>query len=179
MLNGEKLLICKKITSKFSVSIVYGLEYCIEWQCCRKLHHVLLKCPVSSIRSWSPKYLDGARTCALKVIPVIYMICLQEVCGGWSFYHHSLQMTVRDALNSAIDEEMSADPKVFVMGEEVFWSLDMWIQFMRWKICFMLFSFFSFLGSLILAYLFSTGIQVGEYQGAYKVSHNLIITWML
>lgn len=28
-------------------------------------------------------------------------------------------MTVRDALNSALDEEMSADPKVFVMGEEV------------------------------------------------------------
>lgn len=30
-----------------------------------------------------------------------------------------LQMTVRDALNSAIDEEMAADPKVFVIGEEV------------------------------------------------------------
>lgn len=30
-----------------------------------------------------------------------------------------LQMTVRDALNSALDEEMSADPKVFLMGEEV------------------------------------------------------------
>lgn len=29
------------------------------------------------------------------------------------------QMTVRDALNSALDEEMSADPKVFLMGEEV------------------------------------------------------------
>ena len=28
-------------------------------------------------------------------------------------------MTVRDALNSALDEEMSADPKVFIMGEEV------------------------------------------------------------
>ena len=28
-------------------------------------------------------------------------------------------MTVRDALNSALDEEMAADPKVFVMGEEV------------------------------------------------------------
>ncbi|KAL2226310.1 UNVERIFIED_CONTAM: Pyruvate dehydrogenase E1 component subunit beta-1, mitochondrial, partial [Sesamum indicum] len=28
-------------------------------------------------------------------------------------------MTVRDALNSALDEEMSADPKVFLMGEEV------------------------------------------------------------
>lgn len=26
---------------------------------------------------------------------------------------------MRDALNSAIDEEMSADPKVFLMGEEV------------------------------------------------------------
>ncbi|KAH9611773.1 hypothetical protein KSS87_010755 [Heliosperma pusillum] len=29
------------------------------------------------------------------------------------------QMTVRDALNSALDEEMAADPKVFLMGEEV------------------------------------------------------------
>ncbi|XP_028063345.1 pyruvate dehydrogenase E1 component subunit beta-1, mitochondrial isoform X4 [Camellia sinensis] len=28
-------------------------------------------------------------------------------------------MTVRDALNSALDEEMSADPRVFLMGEEV------------------------------------------------------------
>lgn len=28
-------------------------------------------------------------------------------------------MTVRDALNSALDEEMSADSKVFLMGEEV------------------------------------------------------------
>lgn len=28
-------------------------------------------------------------------------------------------MMVRDALNSALDEEMSADPKVFLMGEEV------------------------------------------------------------
>lgn len=28
-------------------------------------------------------------------------------------------MSVRDALNSALDEEMSADPKVFLMGEEV------------------------------------------------------------
>jgi len=30
-----------------------------------------------------------------------------------------VQMTVRDALNSALDEEMSADPSVFLMGEEV------------------------------------------------------------
>ena len=28
-------------------------------------------------------------------------------------------MNVRDALNPSIDEEMSADPKVFLMGEEV------------------------------------------------------------
>ena len=28
-------------------------------------------------------------------------------------------MTVRDALNSALDEEMAADPNVFIMGEEV------------------------------------------------------------
>lgn len=37
---------------------------------------------------------------------------------------YCLQMTVRDALNSALDEEMSADPKVFIMGEEVFEKLD-------------------------------------------------------
>jgi len=30
-----------------------------------------------------------------------------------------LQLTVRDAINSAIDEEMARDDKVFVMGEEV------------------------------------------------------------
>lgn len=29
------------------------------------------------------------------------------------------QMTVREALNSAIDEEMERDEKVFMMGEEV------------------------------------------------------------
>ncbi|KAI6705373.1 hypothetical protein NL676_008335 [Syzygium grande] len=31
----------------------------------------------------------------------------------------SAQMTVREALNTALDEEMSADPRVFLMGEEV------------------------------------------------------------
>lgn len=31
----------------------------------------------------------------------------------------ALQMTVRDALNSALDEEMAYDNKVFVIGEEV------------------------------------------------------------
>nr|CAD1839034.1 unnamed protein product [Ananas comosus var. bracteatus] len=43
------------------------------------------------------------------------------------------EMTVREALNSALDEEMSADPKVFLMGEEV-----------------------------------------GEYQGAYKITKDLL-----
>lgn len=43
------------------------------------------------------------------------------------------QMMVREALNSALDEEMSADPKVFLMGEEV-----------------------------------------GEYQGAYKITKGLL-----
>ncbi|KAK4402598.1 Pyruvate dehydrogenase E1 component subunit beta-1, mitochondrial [Sesamum angolense] len=43
------------------------------------------------------------------------------------------QMTVREALNSALDEEMSADHRVFLMGEEV-----------------------------------------GEYQGAYKVTKGLL-----
>jgi hypothetical protein len=30
-----------------------------------------------------------------------------------------LQLTVRDALNSALDEEMTRDPLVYIMGEEV------------------------------------------------------------
>jgi pyruvate/2-oxoglutarate/acetoin dehydrogenase E1 component len=30
-----------------------------------------------------------------------------------------LQMTVRDAINSALDEELARDSKVFVLGEEV------------------------------------------------------------
>lgn len=47
---------------------------------------------------------------------------------------HFLQMTVRDALNSALDEEMSADPKVFLMGEEVSWKFE--LLHVKKKICF-------------------------------------------
>lgn len=50
-----------------------------------------------------------------------------------SCYSSARQMTVREALNSALDEEMSTDHNVFLMGEEV-----------------------------------------GEYQGAYKVSKGLL-----
>ncbi|XP_031477106.1 pyruvate dehydrogenase E1 component subunit beta-1, mitochondrial [Nymphaea colorata] len=50
-----------------------------------------------------------------------------------SFSGAAKTMTIRDALNSALDEEMAADSKVFLMGEEV-----------------------------------------GEYQGAYKVSKGLL-----
>lgn len=32
-----------------------------------------------------------------------------------------MQMMVREALNSALDEEMAADSRVFLMGEEVWW----------------------------------------------------------
>lgn len=58
-----------------------------------------------------------------------------SVCALRSYSSSSAgkQMTVRDALNSALDEEMAADPRVFLMGEEV-----------------------------------------GEYQGAYKISKGLL-----
>ncbi|XAR50370.1 Pyruvate dehydrogenase (acetyl-transferring) [Bertholletia excelsa] len=55
------------------------------------------------------------------------------ILASRSYSSSSKTMTVREALNSAIDEEMSADPKVFVMGEEV-----------------------------------------GEYQGAYKITKGLL-----
>lgn len=50
-----------------------------------------------------------------------------------SYSSEAKKMTVREALNSALDEEMSADPNIFLMGEEV-----------------------------------------GEYQGAYKISKGLL-----
>lgn len=53
--------------------------------------------------------------------------------AGKNYSTAAKELTVRDALNSALDEEMAADPKVFIMGEEV-----------------------------------------GEYQGAYKVSRGLL-----
>ncbi|XP_060204172.1 pyruvate dehydrogenase E1 component subunit beta-1, mitochondrial-like [Lycium barbarum] len=56
-----------------------------------------------------------------------------RVFASRTFSSSAKEMTVRDALNSALDEEMSADPKVFVMGEEV-----------------------------------------GEYQGAYKITKGLL-----
>ncbi|CAD6240242.1 unnamed protein product [Miscanthus lutarioriparius] len=53
--------------------------------------------------------------------------------GGVNSVLTRCQITVREALNTALDEEMSADPSVFLMGEEV-----------------------------------------GEYQGAYKISKCLL-----
>lgn len=46
-----------------------------------------------------------------------------HTCGvlhvGDSHQFSLIQMTVRDALNSALDEEMARDDKVFILGEEV------------------------------------------------------------
>lgn len=45
---------------------------------------------------------------------------LDNTAPGFTYFETEiLQMTIREALNSALDEEMSADPKVFLMGEEV------------------------------------------------------------
>ncbi|KAK9060154.1 hypothetical protein SSX86_020858 [Deinandra increscens subsp. villosa] len=63
-----------------------------------------------------------------------HMLRLRPVTSALRNYSSATkEMTVRDALNSALDEEMAADPNVFVMGEEV-----------------------------------------GEYQGAYKITKGLL-----
>ncbi|KAI3698566.1 hypothetical protein L2E82_42210 [Cichorium intybus] len=63
-----------------------------------------------------------------------YMQKLSPVASAMrDFSSATKKMTVRDALNSALDEEMAADSNVFVMGEEV-----------------------------------------GEYQGAYKITKGLL-----
>lgn len=48
-------------------------------------------------------------------------IALKESKLTYKFWetHNHAQINVREALNSALDEEMSADPTVFLMGEEV------------------------------------------------------------
>lgn len=69
--------------------------------------------------------LGSASSSALRIRPVAS--ALRNYSGA------TKEMTVRDALNSALDEEMSADPKVLLMGEEV-----------------------------------------GQYQGAYKISKGLL-----
>ncbi|KAJ9554569.1 hypothetical protein OSB04_018614 [Centaurea solstitialis] len=62
-----------------------------------------------------------------------YMLRLRPAASARHYSSATKEMTVRDALNSALDEEMAADPNVFVMGEEV-----------------------------------------GEYQGAYKITKGLL-----
>ena len=47
----------------------------------------------------------------------VWVLCYVHTCSN--DVSLSYQLTVRDALNSAIDEEMERDEKVFVMGEEV------------------------------------------------------------
>lgn len=78
-----------------------------------------------------------------------------------------MQMTVREALNSALDEEMSADHRVFLMGEEV----------MKLKVADLNSLFCSFRWSFTLscADFRYTYVQVGEYQGAYKVINGFTV----
>ncbi len=60
----------------------------------------------------------GSEVMAIKTFSVVLekseiMKCYQYIFMKW------FQMTVRDALNSAMDEEMQRDDKVLLMGEEV------------------------------------------------------------
>lgn len=58
---------------------------------------------------------------ALKSKPVLFSWLSRLSCRSFSVSSSlaAKPMTVRDALNSAIDEEMSRDEKVFILGEEV------------------------------------------------------------
>lgn len=57
-----------------------------------------------------------------RVVAAACSACLHKAlrCYGRTAHAaHWPQMTVRDALNSAMDEEMARDPDVFILGEEV------------------------------------------------------------
>ena len=91
---------------------------------------------------------------------------------------HSQEMTIRDALNSAMDEEMSRDPDVFVLGEEV--RIPAGPPFN--SICAACINCFGVeVAKACSAQLDESqwSVQVGEYQGAYKVSTSprLPVTW--
>ena len=71
-------------------------------------------------------------------------------------------MTVREALNSALDEVMSADPKVFLMGEEVLLETETNILLFLCLLIFYLFSFFNLFDYLPHLFVFLFVLQVGE-----------------
>nr|XP_019952114.1 PREDICTED: pyruvate dehydrogenase E1 component subunit beta, mitochondrial [Paralichthys olivaceus] len=52
-----------------------------------------------------------------------FLRCAQKTVSGLRGFHRSVpaavQVTVRDALNQAMDEELERDERVFLMGEEV------------------------------------------------------------
>ncbi|CAI5465671.1 unnamed protein product [Closterium sp. Yama58-4] len=75
------------------------------------------------------------RTIASRVVPAARLDGLAAAAAAQRRFASSVsgEMTVRDAINSALDEEMASDSKVFIMGEEV-----------------------------------------GEYQGAYKITKGLL-----
>lgn len=52
------------------------------------------------------------------IVPLGYIDKL-EVCPPFLFLHVLCQVTVRDALNQAMDEELERDERVFLLGEEV------------------------------------------------------------
>lgn len=68
-----------------------------------------------------------------QVSPLSKQWVMQQTLRGMSGAQSTSEMTVRDALNSALDEELARDDKVYVLGEEV-----------------------------------------GEYQGAYKITRGLL-----
>jgi hypothetical protein len=81
------------------------------------------------------------------------------------------QMTVRDALNSAMDEEMEKDKDVFILGEEVRQGLIASGRLLRLHLCPGLFTAASTARcrSRHSVLIHCCWLQVGEYQGAYKV----------
>nr|KAJ0190993.1 hypothetical protein LSAT_V11C800447710 [Lactuca sativa] len=63
--------------------------------------------------------VGGARDLSSQVLGSSLMR-LKPITSAMRHYSSATkEMTVRDALNSALDEEMAADPNVFVMGEEI------------------------------------------------------------
>jgi len=52
----------------------------------------------------------------MKAMKAINKIRLNKV---YNIFMKNKSITVREALNSAMDEELERDPNVFIMGEEV------------------------------------------------------------
>jgi hypothetical protein len=71
---------------------------------------------LSAPRAVSRAFSAPAAPGAASEVRVLDVCCICEHFANYSLSYY-LQITIRDAINSALDEELKRDPRVFIMGK--------------------------------------------------------------